>query len=168
MDKRENDGKDTMNSYLNETDEVRAIRNRFCELIRSGAAPAMCKLKLWAELKNAVVREAFGKAGKAVPPESLEPFGVPRARELTAVIRCLYRHWDAGKLTDREFLDKAHAVNADFEVLLAHDKVSDADAMRYTDEYSSSIMAVTDVCEGVVARAAALDERLLSKGSRFW
>lgn len=133
-----------MNSYLNETEEVRNLRNRFCELIKSGAAPAMCKLKLWAELKNAVVREAFRKADKAAPPEALEQFGVPRARELTAVIRRLYRQWDAGKLTDQEFLDKAHAVNADFEVLLEHGKVSDDEMMRYHDEYSSSVMAVTD------------------------
>lgn len=133
-----------MNSYLNETDEVRNLRNRFCELIKSGAAPAMCKLKLWAELKNAVVREAFKKAGESAPPVALEPFGVPRARELTAVIRRLYREWDAGKLTDQEFLDKAHAVNADFEVLLEHGKVSDEEMMRYHDEYSSSVMAVTD------------------------
>ena len=134
-----------MNSYLNETEEVRNLRNRFCELIKSGAAPAMCKLKLWAELKNAVVREAFRKAGKAAPPEALEPFGVPRARELTAAIRRLYRQWDAGKLTDQEFLDKAHAVNDDYEVLFAHDKVSNEDEMRYHDEYSSSTMAVTDI-----------------------
>ena len=90
-----------MNSYLNEAEEVRNLRNRFCELIKSGAAPAMCKLKLWAELKNAVVREAFRKAGTAAPPEALEPFGVPRACELTAAIRRLYRQWDAGKLTDQ-------------------------------------------------------------------
>ena len=134
-----------MNSYLNETEEVRSLRNRFCELIKSGAAPSMCKLKLWAELKNAVVREAFRKAGKAAPPEALEPFGVPRARELTAAIRRLYRQWDAGKLTDQEFLDKAHAVNDDYEVLFAHDKVSNEDEMRYHDEYSSSIMVVTDI-----------------------
>ena len=134
-----------MNSYLNETEEVRSLRNRFCELIKSGAAPSMCKLKLWAELKNAVVREAFGKAGKAAPPAALEPFGVPRARELTAAIRRLYRQWDAGKLTDQEFLDKAHAVNDDYEVLFAHDKVSNEDEMRYHDEYSSSTMAVTDI-----------------------
>ena len=134
-----------MNSYLNETEEVRSLRNRFCELIKSGAAPSMCKLKLWAELKNAVVREAFGKAGKAAPPAALEPFGVPRARELTAAIRRLYRQWDAGKLTDQEFLDKAHAVNDDYEVLFAHDKVSNEDEMRYHDEYSSSTMAVTDM-----------------------
>ena len=134
-----------MNSYLNETEEVRSLRNRFCELIKSGAAPSMCKLKLWAELKNAVVREAFGKAGKAAPPAALEPFGVPRARELTAAIRRLYRQWDAGKLTDQEFLDKAHAVNDDYEVLFAHDKVSNEDEMRYHDEYSSSILAVTEM-----------------------
>ena len=134
-----------MNSYLNETEEVRNLRNRFCELIKSGAAPAMCKLKLWAELKNAVVREAFGKAGKAAPPAALEQFGVPRARELTAAIRRLYRQWDTGKLTDQEFLDKAHAVNDDYEVLFAHDKVSNEDEMRYHDEYSSSTMAVTDI-----------------------
>ena len=134
-----------MNSYLNETEEVRSLRNRFCELIKSGAAPAMCKMKLWAKLKNAVVREAFGKAGKAAPPAALEPFGVPRARELTAAIRRLYRQWDAGKLTDQEFLDKAHAVNDDYEVLFAHDKVSNEDEMRYHDEYSSSIMVVTDI-----------------------
>ena len=134
-----------MNSYLNETNEIRDLRNRFCELIKSGAAPSMCKLKLWAELKNAVVREAFGKAGKAAPPAALEPFGVPRARELTAAIRRLYRQWDAGKLTDKEFLDKAHAVNADFEVLLEHGKVPDEEMMRYHDEYSSSIMVVTDI-----------------------
>ena len=133
-----------MNSFLNETEEVRNLRNRFCELIKSGAAPAMCKLKLWAELKNAVVREAFRKADKAAPPEALEPFGVPRARELTAAIRRLYRQWDAGKQTDQEFLDKAHAVNADFEVLLEHGKVSDDEMMRYHDEYASSVMAVTD------------------------
>ena len=134
-----------MNSYLNETEEVRSLRNCFCELIKSGAAPSMCKLKLWAELKNAVVREAFGKAGKAAPPAALEPFGVPRARELTAAIRRLYRQWNAGKLTDQEFLDKAHAVNDDYEVLFAHDKVSNEDEMRYHDEYSSSTMAVTDI-----------------------
>ncbi len=136
-----------MNSYLNETDEVRNLRNRFCELIKSGASPAMCKLKFWAELKNAVVREAFRKTGESAPPAALEPFGVPRARELTAVIRRLYRQWDAGKLTDQEFLDKAHAVNADFEVLLEYDKVSDEEMMRYHDEYSSSIEAATEtVC----------------------
>ena len=134
-----------MNSYLNETEEVRNLRNRFCELIKSGAAPAMCKLKLWAELKNAVVREAFRKADKAAPPEALEPFGVPRARELTAEIRRLYRQWDAGKLTDQQFLDKAHAVNADFEVLLEHGKVSDDEMMHFHDEYSSAIMAVTEM-----------------------
>ena len=134
-----------MNSYLNETDEVRNLRNRFCELIKSGASPAMCKLKLWAELKNAVVREAFRKAGRAAPPEALEPFGVPRACELTAAIRRLYRQWDAGKLTDQEFLDKTHAVNDDYEVLFAHDKVSDEDETRYHDEYTSSIMAVTEM-----------------------
>ena len=133
-----------MNSYLNETEEVRNLRNRFCELIKSGAAPAMCKLKLWAELKNAVVREAFRKADKAAPPEALEPFGVPCARELTAAIRRLYRQWDAGKLTDQEFLDKAHVVNDDYEVLFAHGKVSDEDETRYHAEYSSSVMAVTD------------------------
>ena len=134
-----------MNSYLNETEEVRNLRNRFCELIKSGAAPAMCKLKLWAELKNAVVREAFRKSDKAAPPAALEPFGVPRARELTAAIRRLYRQWDAGKLTDQEFLDKAHVVNDDYEVLFAHGKVSDEDETRYHDEYSSSIMAVTEM-----------------------
>ena len=134
-----------MNSYLNETEEVRNLRNRFCELIKSGAAPAMCKLKLWAELKNAVVREAFRKADKAAPPEALEQFGIPRARELTAAIRRLYRQWDAGKLTDQEFLDKAHAVNDDYEVLFAHDKVSNEDETRYHDEYSSSIMAGTEM-----------------------
>ena len=134
-----------MNSYLNETEEVRNLRNRFCELIKSGAAPAMCKLKLWAELKNAVVREAFRKTDKAAPPEALEPFGVPRARELTAEIRRLYRQWDAGKLTDQQFLDKAHAVNADFEVLLEHGKVSDDEMMHFHDEYSSAIMAVTEM-----------------------
>ena len=134
-----------MNSYLNETEEVRNQRNRFCEAIRSGAAPAMCKLKHWAELKNAVVREAFRKADKVAPPEALEPFGVPRVRELTAAIRRLYRQWDAGKLTDQQFLDKAHAVNADFEVLLEHGKVSDDEMMHFHDEYSSAIMAVTEM-----------------------
>ena len=133
-----------MNSYLNEAEEVRNLRNRFCELIKSGAAPAMCKLKLWAELKNAVVREAFRKAGESAPPAALEPLGVPRAHELTAAIRRLYRQWDAGKLTDQVFLDKAHAINADFEVLLEHGKVSDDEMMRYHDEYASSVMAVTD------------------------
>ena len=134
-----------MNSYLNETEEVRNLRNRFCELIKSGAAPAMCKLKLWAELKNAVVREAFRKADKVAPPEALEPFGVPRVRELAAAIRRLYRQWDAVKLTDQQFLDKAHAVNADFEVLLEHGKVSDDEMMHFHDEYSSAIMAVTEM-----------------------
>ena len=134
-----------MNSYLNETEDVSNLRNRFCELIKSGAAPAMCKLKLWAELKNAVLRESFRTAGESAPPEALEPFGVPRVRELTSAIRRLYRQWDAGKLTDQEFLDKAHVVNDDYEVLFAHDKVSDEDETRYHDEYTSSIMAVTDI-----------------------
>ena len=132
-----------MNSYLNETDAVRTIRNRFCELIRGGAAPSMCRIKLWAELKNAVVREAFGKVGLRPPPEVLEPFGVPRARALTAEIRRLYRKWDADLLSDKQFLDHAHAVNADFEVLLAHQKVSDEEAAHYHDEYASSMMSVT-------------------------
>lgn len=134
-----------MNSYLNETEEVRNLRNRFGEAIRSGAAPSMCKLKLWAELKNAVVREAFKKAGESAPPVALEPFGVPRARELTAAIRRQYRQWNAGKLTDQQFLDKAHAVNTDFEVLLEHGKVSDDEMMRYHDEYSTSVRMVIDL-----------------------
>lgn len=134
-----------MNSYLNETETVRTIRNRFCEMVRTGAAPSMCRLKLWAELKNAVVREAFGKAGQRPPPEALEPFGVPRAHALTAEIRRLYRKWDADELTDEQFLSRAHAVNADFEVLLAHQKVSDEDVTRYHEEYSSSMMAVTEM-----------------------
>ena len=133
-----------MNSYLNETEEVRNQRNRFCEAIRSGAAPAMCKLKLWAELKNAVVREAFRKAGRAAPPEALEPFGVPRARELTAEIRRLYRQWDAGNLTDGQFLARAHAVNDDYEVLFAFGKVADEDETRYHDAYVSSVCAVAE------------------------
>ena len=95
--------------------------------------------------EDGVVREAFRKADKVAPPEALEPFGVPRARELTSAIRRLYRQWDAGKLTDQEFLDKAHVVNDDYEVLFAHGKVSDEDEMRYHDEYTSSIMAVTDI-----------------------
>ena len=94
--------------------------------------------------EDGVVREAFRKADKVAPPEALEPFGVPRARELTAAIRRLYRQWDAGKLTDQEFLDKAHVVNDDYEVLFAYDKVSDEDETRYHAEYSSSVMAVTD------------------------
>ena len=94
--------------------------------------------------EDGVVREAFRKTDKAAPPEALEPFGVPRARELTAAIRRLYRQWDAGKLSDQEFLDKAHVVNDDYEVLFAYDKVSDEDEMRYHAEYSSSVMAVTD------------------------
>ena len=93
--------------------------------------------------------EALGETeerSRAVaPPEALEPFGVPRARELTAAIRRLYRQWDAGKLTDQEFLNKAHAVNADFEVLLEHGKVSDDEMMHFHDEYSSAIMAVTEM-----------------------
>lgn len=132
-----------MNSYLNETEEVRALRNRFCDAVRSGAAPAMSKLKLWAELKNAVVREAFGKAALRPPSEALEPFGVPRANALAAEIRRLYRKWEAGNLTDEQFLDRAHAVEADYEVLVTHGKVSDEDDMRFHDAYSSAIIAVT-------------------------
>ena len=133
-----------MPKYLNETEEVHKLRNGFLLTVRAGACPSMCKMKLWAQLKNAVVREAFAKVGQKAPPDALEWFGVPRAPELIAVIRRLYREWDAGKLTDQEFLDKAHAVNADYEVLLAHDKVSDADLVRYHDEYSSAIAAVTE------------------------
>ena len=107
------------------------------------------RLDIAEELKNAVVREAFRKTDKAAPPEALEPFGVPRARELTSAIRRLYRQWDAGKLTDQEFLDKAHVVNDDYEVLFAHDKVSDEDETRYHAEYSSSVMAVTDTVCGM-------------------
>lgn len=64
-----------MGMYLNESEKVREIRDRFIDMIAHGGCPAMCKIKLWAQLKNAVIREAFAKAGLPTPACALESFG---------------------------------------------------------------------------------------------
>lgn len=132
-------------SYLKETEEVTKLRNAFCEMIRHGGCPSMCKMKMWAELKNAVIREAYAKAGKTTPPMALEPFGLKSARELIADLKTAYRKWDDGEMCQAEFLVVVHRIEDDFEALALHGRVSDAEEDRFRDEYASSIMAATDI-----------------------
>lgn len=61
--------------YLNESERVSAIRNQFIKMVAHGGCPAMCKIKVWAQLKNAIIREAFAKAHMPVPDFVLEHFG---------------------------------------------------------------------------------------------
>ena len=134
-------------SYLNELDEVTCLRNEFCAMIRHGGCPAMCKIKRWAELKNAVICEAFSKAGMQVPAEAIEPFGLMPVRQLIREIRRVYLEWDAGRISQSEFNAQAHRINKVYELWAKLDRLDDDEVMRYHDEYVSSIMAVNDVCE---------------------
>lgn len=134
-------------SYLNESAEVTKLRNAFCEMIRHGGCPSMCKMKAWAELKNAVVREAYSKAGVPAPAQALEPFGFRSARELIAELKGAYKKWDNGVITQEQFVSEAHRIEHDFEALAEHGHVADADEERFHDEYTSSMMAATDVPE---------------------
>lgn len=61
--------------YSHDTEKVLALRNQFVDMIAHGGSPAMCKIKVWAQLKNAIIREAFAKAHMSVPEFVLEPFG---------------------------------------------------------------------------------------------
>lgn len=61
--------------YLHDTEKVLALRNQFIDMVSHGGSPAMCKIKIWAQLKNAIIREAFKKAHLPVPEFVLEPFG---------------------------------------------------------------------------------------------
>lgn len=61
--------------YLHDTEKVLELRNQFIDMIAHGGCPAMCKIKVWAQLKNAIIREAFAKAHLPVPEFVLESFG---------------------------------------------------------------------------------------------
>lgn len=61
--------------YLHDTETVLALRNQFMEMIAQGGSPVMCKIKVWAQLKNAIIREAFAKAHLPIPEFVLESFG---------------------------------------------------------------------------------------------
>ena len=132
-------------SYLNESEEVTRLRNSFCEMIRHGGCPSMCKMKMWAQLKNAIINEAYAKAGHPTPATALESFGLKTARELIGDLKLIYKRWDFGELTDAAFLSKAHEIERQFEVLTLHGRVSESEEDRFHDEYASSIMAATDV-----------------------
>ena len=132
-------------SYLNETEEVTRLRNSFCEMIRHGGCPSICKMKAWAELKNAVVREAYAKEQKRTPPVALEPFGVKPARTLIVELRAAYRHWDSGEIDDEALITEAHRINAEFNVLIEHGRASEDDQERFLDEYTATIVPVEDV-----------------------
>lgn len=134
-------------SYLKETEEVTKLRNAFCEMIRHGGCPSMCKMKMWAELKNAVIREAYAKTGHTTPPVALEPFGLKTARELIGDLKSAYKQWDTGVLSNAAFLSTAHKIEQQFEALSLHGRVSDTDGDRFRDEYAASVMAVTDIPE---------------------
>ena len=134
-------------AYLNESKEVREVRDAFCAMVRQGGCPAMCKIKQWARLKNVVIKEAFGKAGMQVPAEAIEPFGLLTVRELIRSIRKAYKDWDNGLITQTEFNDRAHRINDEYELWEQLGRVSDDDMWRYHDEYAASIMAANDVAE---------------------
>lgn len=134
-------------AYLNESDEVRNLRNAFCELIEHGGCPAMCKIKRWAVLKNAVVKEAFAKAGIALPAAAVEPFGLRPVRQLIRDIRLAYRDWDENKIDHKQFRELADSIGWEYGIWEMLDRVSSADRARFTDEYDSSVMAAGDIVE---------------------
>lgn len=134
-------------AYLNENEEVRNLRNTFCELIQHGGCPAMCKIKRWAELKNAVVKEAFAKAGIALPAAAVEQFGLRPVRQLIRDIRSAYRDWDEGRIDHKQFRKLADSIGQEYEIWETLDRVSSADRARFTDEFDSSIMAAGDIIE---------------------
>ena len=134
-------------SYLNELDEVTRLRNEFCAMIRHGGCPAMCKIKRWAELKNAVICEAFAKAGMQVPAAVVEPFGLRPVRELIREIRRAYGAWDQGRLSQREFNEQASRISDEFELRERLGYVGDAEGDKFHDEYESSMIAANDVAE---------------------
>lgn len=134
-------------AYLNESDEVRNLRNAFCELIEHGGCPAMCKIKRWAVLKNAVVKEAFAKAGIALPAAAVEPFGLRSVRQLIRDIRLAYRDWDENKIDHKQFRELADSIGQEYGIWEMLDRVSSADRARFTDEYDSSVMAAGDIVE---------------------
>ena len=134
-------------AYLNESEEVRNARNAFCELIEHGGCPAMCKIKQWAALKNAVVFEAFDKAGIPVPAAAVEPFGLRPVRQLIRDIRKAYRDWDANRIEHGEFRRLADGISREYGIWEMLDRVSDADRGRFADEFDSSVMAAGDIVE---------------------
>ena len=132
-------------SYLNESEEVRNLRNAFCEMIEHGGCPAMCKIKQWAALKNAVIFEAFAKAGIPVPAAAVEPFGLRPVRQLIRDIRSAYRDWDEGKIDHTQFRKLANRISLEYGVWDMLDRVSSSDSARFHDEYASAIMAADDL-----------------------
>lgn len=134
-------------AYLNESEEVRNLRNAFCKLIEHGGCPAMCKIKQWAVLKNAVIFEAFAKAGMQVPAAVVEPFGLRPVRELIREIRRAYGAWDQGRLSQREFNEQASRISDEFELRERLGYVGDAEGDKFHDEYESSMIAANDVAE---------------------
>ena len=134
-------------AYLNESEEVRNLRNAFCELIGHGGCPAMCKIKQWAALKNAVIFEAFAKAGIAVPAAAVEPFGLRPVRQLIRDIRNAYRDWDGNRIDHGQFRKLADSISREYGIWEMLDRVSADDRARFTDEYDSSVMAAGDIVE---------------------
>ena len=134
-------------AYLNETEEVRNLRNAFCKLIEHGGSPAMCKIKQWAALKNAVIFEAFTKAGIPVPAAAVEPFGLRPVRQLIRDIRSAYRDWDENRIDHGQFRKLADGISREYGIWETLDRVSSADRARFTDEFDSSVMAAGDIIE---------------------
>ena len=132
-------------AYLNENDEVRSLRNAFCELIGHGECPAMCKIKQWAVLKNAVVFEAFEKAGIPVPAAAVEPFGLRPVRQLILDIRTAYRDWDENRIDHGQFRKIADGISREYGIWEMLNRVTSDDRARFEDEFDSSIMAADDL-----------------------
>ena len=132
-------------AYLNENEEVRRLRNAFCELIMHGGCPAMCKIKQWAVLKNAVIFEAFDKAGIPVPAAAVEPFGLRTVRQLIRDIRTAYRDWDENRIDHGQFRKIADGISREYGIWETLDCVSSVDRARFTDEFDSSVMAADDL-----------------------
>ena len=132
-------------SYLNETEEVTRLRNSFCEMIRHGGSPSMCRMKAWAELKNAVIREAYAKEHRRTPPVALEPFGVKPARLLIAELRAAYRRWDRGEIDHDTLFNETRRISEDFDVLIEHGRASEEEQERFLDEYAATVVPASDI-----------------------
>jgi len=132
-------------SYLKDSQALRSRRDGFILSMQRGAMPAMCKMKLWAELKNAIIYEAFRQAGLEPVAEAFEPFGFRKPTTVLAELKERYEDWDAGRLPDDGFRVYLDRLRDEFDMLVGLGKVTDAEDDSFEDEYSSSLYAVSDV-----------------------
>ncbi len=123
---------------LNETNDVRMIRNHFLRIIERGNCQAMCKMKYWAQLKNAIVREAFRFVGQSAPYEALEAFGLAHPHSLVADLKELCECRKTGRISEPEYETFVHALREDMLTLHAHGDIDDATRTTFETIYAAN------------------------------